>query len=163
MAFAASGLFTSNIINWLNRSIAIDWLQVATPNKIALYNNTIVPDYTVAAASAIYSATNEVTGTAWPAGGVTITTAAAGSASLVPTLSQSPSKYVMADFTNDLSVAATTIASPGAYGCYIYQDALSPKAAIVGITFGGLGYPTTAGTFAITFAAGGVWNIQCTA
>ena len=160
MAWSASGLYVSNMINWLNRSIALDWLLLTS--KIALYNNSWTQDYTVAAGSAIYSSTNEVNGpAAWPVAGILVSAAAAGSASLAPTLTQSPSKYVMADYGQDLSVASTTI--PAAYGAVIYQDALSPKAAFMGMYFGGLGYATTAGTFAITFAAGGIWNIQCTA
>ena len=157
MAWAESGLFVSNLIDLLSVTTAPKWLLGT--NKISLYNNTAAPDFTVVSASAIYTATNEVNGTGWAAGGVLSSAAAAGATALTPTMTQSPTKSVMGDFTNDLSVASTTLAA--AYGAYIYVDSLSPKAAIMGLYFGGLGYATTAGTFAITFNVLGVWVIKC--
>lgn len=91
-------------------------------------------------------------GANWPTGGVAITGA---------TITQSPSKTLMYDATN-VSVATTTTTSP-AYGAYIYAAGLSPKAKIMGIWFGGTGYSTVAGTFAITWNVLGIMTMQVAA
>lgn len=155
MAWTESGLYVSNVINALNNTIAHDW--TLTSAKLALYNNTDTPDFTVAAASAIYAVTNEVSGTGWAAGGVLASAAASGGGSIAPSLTQSPTKSVMGDAT-DVSVATTTLTA--ARGLKWYFDSLSPKAVWIGINFGG-DYTTSAGTFAITWAALGIWVIKC--
>ena len=43
------------------------------------------------------------------------------------------------------------------------MDALSPKAAIMGVYFGGSAYQTVAGTFAITINVLGLATIACAA
>ena len=48
---------------------APDWTN--TLNKFFLTSNSDTPDFTQVAASAIYAATNEVSGTGWAAGGLT--------------------------------------------------------------------------------------------
>jgi hypothetical protein len=155
MAWSESGLYVSNVINSLNNTIGMDF--TLTSAKLALYNNTDTPDYTVAAASAVFSATNEVFGTGWATGGVLVS-AANGGGSIAPTITQSPTKSVMGDAT-DVSVASTTLAN--AYGLKWYFDSLTPKALWLGIYFGGLPYSTSAGTFAITWAALGIWVVKC--
>lgn len=157
MAWTASGLYTCTFRDGLKQVIVLN-LALAT-HKIALYNNSDTPDYTTDPSS--YSSTNEVSGTGWAAGGVLLSAAAAGPASVVPTVTQSPSKTVMWDFTNDVSVASTTLTN--AYGAKIYADALTPKANIIGIYFGGSAYTTSSGTFAITINALGLATIQCAA
>jgi hypothetical protein len=159
VAWTASGLYAANLIPNLDLSIATKW-TLAT-NKIALYNSTDTPDFTVAAASAIYSATNEVSGTGWAAGGVALSAAAAGSTSVTPTVTQSPAKTVMYDWTNDVSVAGTTLVAT--VGAKLYIDSLSPKALILAMWFGGTAYTTSAGTFAITINVLGVATILCAA
>jgi hypothetical protein len=159
MAWTASGLYACNLVPNLDLSIATKW--TLGTNKIALYNNTDTPDFTVAAAAGIYSATNEVSGTGWAAGGVLLSAAAAGPASVTPTVTQSPAKTVMYDWTNDVSVAGTTLTA--AVGAKVYIDSLSPKALILAIWFGGTAYTTSAGTFAITINVLGVATIQCAA
>ena len=156
MAWTASGLYAATIRDMLGNIIAGDWRL--TTSKIALHNNSDTPDFSVDPGT--WTNANEVSGTGWAAGGVLVSAGASGGASMAPTITQSPSKTVMADAT-DLSVASTTLTN--AYGCKWYMDALSPKAAVVAIYFGGSAYSTTAGTFAITFNALGVWTIQCAA
>lgn len=51
---------------------------------------------------------------------------------------------------NNVSVATTTIAT-GAVGGYFYSTTSTYK--YIGIWFGGVGYTTVAGTFAITWAS----------
>jgi hypothetical protein len=134
----------------------------ATTNKIALYNNTDTPTFQADPAS--YASTNEVSGTGWAAGGVLVSAAGAGSTSLAPAFSivgTEPTTTLKFDYTTDLSVASTTLSN--ARGCKMYRDALSPKALVVAIWFGGSDYSTSAGTFAITFNASGVITVTLAA
>ena len=158
MGWTASGIYAANLVPNLNLSIATSW-TLAT-NKIALYNNTDTPDFTANAASAVFSSTNEVFGTGWATGGV-LYSAAFGGVSITPTVTQSPAKTLMYDFTNDVSVTGTTLAAAVGAKCYI--DSLSPKALILAIYFGGTAYTTSAGTFAITINVLGVATITCAA
>ena len=130
MSWTASGLYAATIRDMLGNIIAGDWRL--TTSKIALHNNSDTPDFSVDPGT--WTNANEVSGTGWAAGGVLVSAGASGSASMAPTITQSPSKTVMADAT-DLSVALTTLTN--AYGCKWYMDALSPKAAVVAIYFGG--------------------------
>lgn len=159
MAWTASGIYASNMVNSLNYAITANWCLGT--NKIALYNTSDTPDFTANAASAIFSATNEVFGAGWGTGGVLFSAAATGTTSVTPTATQSPAKTLMYDFTNDVSVAGTTLAA--AVGAKLYIDSLSPKALILAIYFGGTAYTTSAGTFAITINVLGVATITCAA
>ena len=60
---------------------------------------------------------------------------------------------------NNVSVASTTLAN--AYGGYFYSNTASPKYRIIGIYFGGSGYSTSAGTFAITWSSSDIATIAC--
>lgn len=156
MAITASGLFVPNFIDVLDATqLALD-LSLTT-HKIALYNNTHTPDYSGTGA---YTAVNEVSGTGWAAGGVTLATAAAGGTSTTPTLTESPAGTMMYDMA-DVSVATTTLTN--ARGALIYADALVTPAdpGIVFINFGA-DYSTNAGTFGIQWAAGGVFSVDLT-
>jgi hypothetical protein len=63
---------------------------------------------------------------------------------------------------NSLAIASTTTTA-AAFGAYIYANAQSPKAQIIGVWFGGTGYSTVAGTFAITWNAAGILTVQMAA
>lgn len=148
MAITASGLYVATFVDVLDTTqLALD-LDLET-HKGALFNNTITPNFTTDTAYAVapYDA-NEVTGTNWAAGGVALTgttfTASAGTAIFDAT---------------DVSVANTTIT--GARGYFLYADALVGNNAILLINFGA-DYATSAGTFAITFAAGGIAVLDLT-
>src|SRR6266480_4772638 len=91
-AFASSGMYLVNWIDILDASqLAID-LSLTT-HKWALYTNTLTPNFSTDNA---YSATNEIAGTNYTAGGRTI---AAGGGS--PTLTESPTGTIMYD-QNDM-------------------------------------------------------------
>lgn len=143
MAWTESGLFYATWRDALKDVVAMSLLD--TNNNLSLSNNSETPDYISAIDPSTWTNANEVTGTNWPSGGINL---AAGT--YLPTITQSPSKTLMWDM-NNVSVANTTLTS--AFGCYIYANGLSPKAKIIGIWFGGTGYSTVAGTFAIT------WNV----
>ena len=152
MAWTESGLFYATLRDALENVIALDWH--ATTIKIALTTNSDTPPFQTDPAT--WAGTNEVYGTGWAQGGVALSAAAAGATSTAPAITVTGSaptttlKYAM----GNVSVATTTLTN--ARGAYLIADALSPKANIVAIYFGGSDYSTVAGTFAITWAGGGV-------
>lgn len=108
--------------------------------------------------------TNEVTGTGWVTGGIALSALAAGSTSAVPTFAEGTTGSLRYDHTNDASVATTTLTN--VQGCTIYADPLTAPAdmvdaMIVNVCFGSA-YSTVAGTFAITWAATGIFEIDLT-
>lgn len=148
MAVTASGIFVATIVDLLDTTqLAID-LDLET-HKGALFTNTITPNFTTDTAYAVapYNA-NEVTGTNWAAGGVALTgtTFAAGTGTAV------------FDAT-DVSVATVTVSNARCY--MLYADALAGNNAICLVDFGA-DYSATAGTFAITWAAGGIFIVDLT-
>jgi hypothetical protein len=162
MAWSESGLYAGVLYKSLAAPTATsspNW--IINTNKLFLTNNSDTPDFTQVASSAIYASTNEVhDSSAWPAGGVAASALATGSTDIVLALNASGSK-VLSWTAGNVSVASTTLASPGAYGGYFYAAALSPQYKIIGIYFGGTGYITTAGTFAITWSSGTIATITC--
>jgi hypothetical protein len=143
-AFGSSGLYVANIVDVFDATqLAID--TSLTTHRWAMYTNTLTPNFDTDAA---YSATNEVTGTGYTAGGQTIvsptTTGATGTLT-----------YDMAD---QVWASPTTVTARGAI---LYADALAGNNLIVAMTFGA-DFTSTAGTFTIQFAAGGVFTIDLT-
>lgn len=154
MAITVSGLYVANFIDILDATqLAID-LSLTT-HKLALYNNSKTPNFSTDVG---YSATNEVSGTGWAAGGVALSAAAAGATSTSPTTTESPAGTLMYDMA-DVSVASTTLTN--ARGVMLYADALAGDNAIVLVNFGS-DFSTVAGTFGIQWASGGVFNIDLT-
>lgn len=152
MAFSASGLYVVTFIDVFDATqLAID--LSLTSHKIALYNNSLTPNYS---SDSAYSATNEVTGTNWASGGVALSVAAAGGTSTAPTVTESPSGSLMYDM-GDVAVASTTLSA--VRGMILYADALAGNNLIVGITFGA-DYSTSNGTFGINWNALGVFAID---
>lgn len=162
MAFA-SGLFV-HTFQEMFRATALTggtWdLRTAANFKLALHSNTLTPDFS--AVDTTWANTNEVSGTGWATGGILLSTIASGGTSAVPTVTESPAGSLMYDHTNDVNVANTTLVN--ARGCIIYEDAVTAPTdladmMVVAVNFGA-DYSTTAGTFAITWAAGGVFAID---
>ena len=158
MAWASthgSGLFTNPWISTLTQ-VTNQTMNLGTHAfNVALYNNALTPNFSDTLANCAFNAgqwvtTNEVTGTAWATGGV----APGGQA-----ITESPTGTLKWTLTN-VSVTGTTISS-GAYGCLVYdnQAGLTAKYGLCGIWFGGTGYTTSAGTFAITWPTAGIFNI----
>lgn len=159
MAWANSGLYASTLAASLTLGTnAPNWNSTA--NKFYLTNNSDTHNYAAALGSAIYSATNEVSGTGWAAGGIAVSALATGSTSMVPTTTVSGTTPVLMvwGMTNNLSVAGTTLSS--IYGGYFYNT-VTTNYKIIGIYFGGTAYATVAGTFAVTWSSGQVATINC--
>lgn len=145
MAFTVSGLYVANWVDILDATqLAID--LSLTSHRWAMYTNTLTPNYSTDTA---YSATNEVTGTGYTAGGATI-----GS----PTVTESPTGSLMYDMADQVWAAPTSVTARGAI---LYADALAGNNLIVAMTFGA-DITSTAGTFTIQFAAAGVFAIDLT-
>jgi hypothetical protein len=106
--------------------------------KAALY----LTSATVNAATTAYSSTNEVTGTGYTAGGVTVTNATA------PIATNSSATAGVAYWTPSASITYTTVTLSTAFDCVlIYNSSQSNKAVSVH-TFGS--QTITAGTFTLT-------------
>lgn len=148
MSWSGSGLFVANFIDILDATqLAID-LSLTT-NKIALFTNSVTPDYNASAANAAYGAgawnANEASGTGYTAGGVNVAS---------PTLTGSSG--IM---TFDLADPSWASSSITARGLLLYANALTPKSAICAVDFGA-DYTTTNGTFLVQVNALGLFTID---
>lgn len=149
MAVTVSGLFVPTFLDAFDTTqLAID-LDLET-HKVAMFTNSITPNFSSDTAYGVapYNA-NEVSGTGYSAGGVALTTT---------TFTESPTGTVMFDAA-DASWSSSTIAN--ARCALVYADALAGNNAIVLVNFGA-DYSTTAGTFTIQWASGGIFNIDIT-
>jgi hypothetical protein len=116
--------------------------------NVALFNNTLTDSQDTDPATyavAPYNA-NEVSGTGWAAGGVALVS---------PSMTLIAGVGVMFD-ANDVSQASTTLTA--VRGCLVYDNTLSPKCAIVCVTFGA-DFSTSNGTFGITWDVNGLFRI----
>jgi hypothetical protein len=149
MAVTVSGLFLPTWIDILDTTqLAVD-LDLET-HKVAMFTNTITPNFSTdtAYAAAPYNA-NEVSGTGYTSGGTALTTT---------TVTESPTGTLKWD-ADDASWSTSTITNARCGLCY--ADALAGNNAIVLINFGA-DYSTTAGTFTIQWASGGIFTIDLT-
>lgn len=145
MAISASGIYVVTFLGGLG-SGQIGLNLDADTHKVALFNNSLTtPNFTTDTAygAAPYNA-NEVSGTGYTAGGVTLLTATLTGLAGVATFDAA-----------DVSWTSSTITA--AKGALIYADALAGNQAIVLVNLGA-DYSTTAGTLAITWSASGIAN-----
>lgn len=169
MAWTKSGLYVTTLNEIFKQTSVtggpID-LDTATGWKIALHSNSLTDGsapINFSATTVTWANTNEVSGTGWAAGGVTLSTAAAGGTSTAPTVAEGTAGSVRYDM-NDVSVASTTLTA--VRGCIIYFDnATAPSALIdamlIAVTFGA-DYSTSAGTLGIQWSATGLTEIDVT-
>lgn len=155
MAWSNSKIFSAFITDALNGTAAFD-LNSDTI-KVALYDNDITPDQTVAAANTAYNAGqwaisgNEVSQSGqWAAGGVALDNIASGFSSNV---------YTFDDTNDTASGSAATLAN--VYGCLIYDDTLTTPVADQGICFNYFGgaNSVTAGTLTVVWSASGIFAL----
>jgi len=150
MAWGNSGIFGQTIMDALTQTAAID-LDGHT-FKVALYNNSVTPAYSGAAAVNAFGAGTwsgtEVTGTGWVTGGYDLT-------SVVFAIDQPAAGQFRFDSANP-SQPTTTLAN--IYGCMVYDDTITTPVADQGlfaVAFSGAPYSTTAGTLTITVDTNG--------
>lgn len=147
MAWTVSGIYYPTMRDTLGTAqIGVD-LDLET-HKIAIYDTNDTPNYSTETA---YSATNEVTGTNWAAGGVVLTGTA---------IDESPTGTLRWDAT-DVSEANTTITTD-TEGAKVYADGLAGNNLICGIDYPAGDYTTSAATYGIQFAATGVLTLDLT-
>lgn len=145
MAWTASGLYVTNWIDLLDATqLAID--TSLTSHKIAMYTNSLTPNFST---DVSYSATNEVSGTGYTAGGQII---------VAPTTIETPTGTLTYDLDNQVWVSPTSVT---ARGSILYADALAGNNLIVGHNFTA-DFTSTAGTFTIQWATAGVFTIDLT-
>lgn len=156
MAWSASKIFAATIKDALDRTNAFDF--DGDTFKVALYDNDITPDNTVAAANSAYNAAqwvatgNEVSdGVEWDAGGEPLV-------SPDITVSTSTIKW---DATDTVS-GGTSATLANVYGCLVYDDTLTTPVADQGVCynyFGGTN-SVTDGTFTVVWSANGIFTIS---
>jgi hypothetical protein len=158
MGITASGLFTNVFKAILDATqLAVD-LSLTT-HKLAIYPNTITPDFDATLANAAYGAgqyTTDLYGGSWAQGGVALSAAASGGTSTAPAVTV-VSGSIMYDMA-DIAVASTTFSSGRA--ALLYADALAGNNAIVLVNFGADYSPN--GLFEIQWPANGVFQIDLT-
>ena len=106
--------------------------------KAALYVTTA----TINAATTAYSATNEVSGTGYTAGGITVTNATA------PTATNSSSTAGVAYWTPSANLVYSTVTLSTAFDTVLIYNSSQSNAAVSVHTFGS--QTVTAGTFTLT-------------
>lgn len=158
MAWSASGAFRQYFTDFLGNPNTF-WTPTVGPHldlethKVALFGNSVTPDFDATAAASAYGAGgtwttgNEASGTGYTAGGSALTSTA---------VSNVAGGITMWDAA-DLSWTTVTVT---AYGCLIYADATTAPVAdqgIMAVYFGGA-FTATAGTFTIQWAANGIFR-----
>lgn len=153
MAWSASGSFRQTLIDGLAGIVVVN-LDLET-HKVALFDNTVTPDFDATAASTAYNAGTwttgkEASGTGYTAGGTALTST---------TVTGVAGGILMWDAADTAWASATF---SGVYGCLIYADALTTPVAdqgILAVYFGGT-YSVTSGTFTIQWSANGINRID---
>lgn len=159
MAWSQSGMFRQTLADILDKTLTTHDFDAASMFKVALFNNSVTPNFDATAANTAYDAGTWVTANEvwqsgqWAQGGVIlsnndITTAAGG----------------IVVFDADDTASGSAFTASNIYGCLIYMDAVSTPVADQGfaaIYFGGTAYSVTSGTFTIQWHANGIarWNL----
>jgi len=154
MSWSVSKMFRRTLSELFSNTQAWDFDVDAC--KVALYNNTVVPDAD-AATDALQSyagagstwAGNEITGTNWSAGGVAL----AGQ-----TISVANSLRVVFDANDTASPANTTVA--GTFGCLLYDTAAAVTPRGISFHYFGGTQSVTNGVFTVVWHSNGI--INCT-
>lgn len=162
MAWSASGAFRQFFTDYLGNSVSGFFTPTAGPHwdlethKVALFGNSVTPDYDATAANSAYAAAggtwttgNESSGTGYTAGGTALTSTAVSSVAGGITMW-------------DAADTAWTTVTVTAYGCLIYADATTAPVAdqgIMAVYFGGA-FTTTAGNFTIQWSSNGIYRVD---
>lgn len=155
MAWTNSKIFTAYIQNIVTNVTAMD-LDTDALLKVALFDNTLTPSQTVAAASSAYG-----TGV-WAAGGVFDASGwpAVGRDLASVTVSAATVNPITFDAADTVSANSTTTLT-NAYGCLVYDDTITTPVADQGICynyFGGAN-SVTSGTFTVVWNAAGIFTL----
>jgi hypothetical protein len=154
VAWSASKIFLAFIEDCFENTAALD-LNSDT-FKVALYDNDITPDQTVASANTAYDVgqwtalNNEVTSTGeWDTGGVALASVTSAFSSNVYTF----------DAADTASGAGATITN--AYGCLVYDDTIATPVANQGVCYNYFGgaQSVTGGLMTVVWNASGIFAV----
>lgn len=159
MAWSNSKVFAYFVHDAITRTAAFDLDGAGEDTfKVALYNNSITPDNTVAASATAYntgqwSNTNEVSDNAdgWANGGLALGTP-------VASVSTTTIKWD----GDDRASTTSSVTLTNATGALIYDDTLTTPVADQGVCynyFGGVN-SVTDGTFTIVWSASGIMSFS---
>jgi hypothetical protein len=145
-AVTASGLYYLSFRDMFQNDSAIDVL--ADTIKVSLITNSATPNFDTDAG---YTASNEVSGTGYTAGGNAVTT---------DTITVSSGTLI---YDGD-DVSWTTATFSAARAARGYDDTITTPTAdpLLWLTNFGADFAVSAGTFTIQWAAGGIWAIDLT-
>lgn len=115
----------------------VDALTAIVPNASTIKASLYLASASIGAATAAYTATGEVSGTGYSAGGVTVTHANAASSS-----------GTTAIWTPSASIVYTTVTLSTAFDCVLIYDSSRTNASVSAHTFGS--QTITAGTLTLT-------------
>ncbi len=155
MAWSNSKIFMAFLEDVFENTTAMD--ANSDTFKVALYDNDITPDQTVAAANTAYNAGqwvasgNEVSdGTEWDAAGEPLTGVTSGFSSNVYTFD-----------ATDTPSGGSSATLANVYGCLVYDDTIAAPVADQGMTFHYFGGANSVvdGTFTVVWNASGLWAI----
>lgn len=149
MAWANSYVASATLRDSLKNAIALN-IAGSSPDALfcALFNNTVTPSIDTDPQSygvAPWNANEVFQATFYPAGGVQLAS---------PTMTLTSGTGVTFS-ASAVSQATTTLTN--VFGALIYDNTLSPKAAICAVYFGGTAYSTNNGTFGITWSGSGIF------
>lgn len=161
MSWSTSKVFAYTVHDLIEAGVITGWNLTTNTPKVALYNDSITPDATVASASTAYGAgvwtagsspnlQDSTSGNAgWPYAGRPIV-------SPVSTVTSNVYKYDVDDTQS--ADSHTTITA--AYGCQVYNDTISSPVADQGISFHYFGgsQTVTEGTFVVAWNSSGVFT-----
>jgi hypothetical protein len=156
MGWSQSFIPASTLRDALSGVITLNLGASYTGLKCALFSNAFTPDPDAdpQAYGAGQWASNEVTGTSWPAGGVPVSLTGKG-------ISRQAGNYLMLQAV-DLSVSGAVI-STAAYGALIYDHSNSgqPNVVVAALYFGGDGITNPGpGALGIQWAtSSGIFNV----
>jgi len=126
----------------LGASTIVSRGSLTTPTTDTLKAALYLASATINAATTAYTATGEVTGTNYTAGGVTVTNATA------PTSTNSSSTAGVGYWTPSASFVYTTVTLATAFDCVLLYNSTQSNKAVAVYTFGS--QTVTAGTFTLT-------------
>lgn len=147
MAWTASKVNAQFVLGALDRTVNFDLDTDAF--LVALYNNSITPDQTVALASTAYNVAQWATANELYEAGQW----AQGGASLVTPDVTTAGTTIMWDAPDTASGAAADLAA--VYGCLVYDNTLAGKYGVCYNYFGGSNSVVN-GTFTIVWSASGI-------
>jgi len=126
----------------LGTSTIVSRGSLTSPTTDTLKAALFLASATINASTTAYSSTNEVTGTNYSAGGVTVTNATA------PTSTNSSATAGVAFFTPSASITYTNVTLSTAFDSVLLYNSTQSNKAIAVYTFGS--QTVTAGTFSLT-------------